>query len=320
MSRLAILGIAISNSFLSSRFVRDREQDERRRLRPVPVRFDRRHLRGLMLGGVEAVLIADEGLQRGEDRDHAESHAHHRLGLGPEPARQKIAGADGEHDKRGREIGRREHVREAVGEARIENDGEPVDGIGDAVADLVPGRGLHPAVGGEDPERRERRADRDQHRGKHVDVRRDALPAEQHDAEERGFEEECRQNLVAEQGSEHISDDDREAAPVGAELVGQHDPRHHAHGEAHGEDLGPEARQAMEMVLARDSPAYEEGRDERRETDREAREDDVEGDRERELDAREQCGVEIHVAPALLTGPYPRQTYTCVTDRGFPIV
>ena len=33
----------------------------------------------LMLQGVEAVLVADEHLQRRQDRDHAEPHAHHGL-------------------------------------------------------------------------------------------------------------------------------------------------------------------------------------------------------------------------------------------------
>ena len=171
---------------------------------------------------------------------------------------------------------------------------DPVDRIGDAVADLVARRRLHPAVGREDPERRERRADGDEHGREHVQVGRHAVPAEQHDAEERRLEEERGQHLVAEQRPEHVADDDREVRPVGAELIREHDPRHDAHGEADGEDLGPEARQAVEVLLARDAPAHEQRRDEGREPDREAREDDVERDRERELDAREQYGVDVH--------------------------
>ncbi len=114
----------------------------------------------------------------------------------------------------------------------------------------------------------------------HVQVRRHAVPAEQHDAEEGRLEEERGQHLVAEQRPEHVADDDREVAPVGAELVGQHDAGDDAHGEGHGEDLGPEARQAMQVLAPGHPPAHEQRRDEGREPDREAREDDVEGDRE----------------------------------------
>jgi hypothetical protein len=59
---------------------------------------------------------------------------------------------------------------------------------------------------------------------KHVQPGRHAVPAEQQDAEKRRLEEEGGQHLVADQRADHIARDMREAAPVGAELVGQHDP------------------------------------------------------------------------------------------------
>jgi hypothetical protein len=119
----------------------------------------------------------------------------------------RIARADREHDERGGEIGRVQHMREAVGEARIEDDRQPVHRIGDAVAHLVAGRRLHPAIGRKNPERRHRGADRDHGRRQHMQPRRHAVPAEQHDAEERRFEEERGQHLVADQRSDHVARD-----------------------------------------------------------------------------------------------------------------
>ena len=81
--------------------------------------------------------------------------------------------------------------------------------------------------------------------------RRHAVPAEQQDAEEGRFEEEGGQHLVADQRADDVAGDDREAAPVGAELVGQHDPRHDAHAERHREDLGPEPREPVIALAGR---------------------------------------------------------------------
>ena len=139
-------------------------------------------------------------------------------------------------------------MREAVGEARIEDDGEPVGRIGDAVVHLVAGRRLHPAIGRKDPECRDRRAERDRDAGEHMQPARHAVAAEQQDAEEGRLQEERGQHLVADQRPDHIADDRREAAPVGAELVGQHDARDDAHRERHGENLGPERREPREAA------------------------------------------------------------------------
>ncbi|MNJ03634.1 hypothetical protein D3C73_1640390 [compost metagenome] len=48
----------------------------------------------------------------------------------------------------------------------------------------------------------------------------DLVPAEQHDAEETGFEEECREHFIGQQRTGDRAGEVREAAPVGAELIG----------------------------------------------------------------------------------------------------
>ena len=130
-------------------------------MRAVPVRLHGGDLDRLMLQRVEPVLVAEEKLQRRKHRDHAERHAHHDTALGLVPARHQIARPDRQDDERGRQICGGEHVGQAIWEAWIEDDCEPVERVGDAVAYLMPGRRLHPAVGREDPECRDRGADRD---------------------------------------------------------------------------------------------------------------------------------------------------------------
>ena len=206
----------------------------------------------------------------------------------------EIARADRQHDERGRQIRGGEHMREAIREARIEDDREPVDRIGDAVAHLVTGRRLHPAVGGENPERRDRGAEGDDRRRERGEPWRHPVPAEQQHAEEGRLEEERGQHLVADRRADDVAGDDREAAPVGAELVGQHDARHDAHAERHREDLGPEARELLVAVRAAAQPHRQQRRNVGREPDGEAREDDVKRDRERELKAGEEDGIEVH--------------------------
>jgi hypothetical protein len=103
----------------------------------------------------------------------------------------------------------------------------------------VTGRRLHPAVGGEDPEGGNEGAD--SHRKRRGEMQRlaDPVHAEQHDAQEAGLEEEGRQHLVGHQRADHRPDLVGEDRPVGAELVGHDDARHHAHAEGEREDLQP---------------------------------------------------------------------------------
>ncbi len=65
----------------------------------------------------------------------------------------------------------------------------------------------------------------------------DAVPAEQHYAEETGFEEEGGQHFIGQQRPGNAAGELGEEAPVGAELIGHHQPGHHAHAEVDGENL-----------------------------------------------------------------------------------
>ena len=57
--------------------VRPRKQHQRSRPVVAPVRLNGGDFRRLILQGVEAMLIAEQQLQRPEERDHADAHAHH---------------------------------------------------------------------------------------------------------------------------------------------------------------------------------------------------------------------------------------------------
>ena len=100
-------------------------------------------------------------------------------------------------------------------------------------------RRLHPGIRRQDPECADQRADRHQHRRDEIDAAPDALAAEQHDAEEAGFQEEGRHHLVAHQRPDHRAGLVGEARPVGAELVRHHHAGDDAHAEHDGECLQP---------------------------------------------------------------------------------
>ena len=85
------------------------------------MRFDRGDLDRPVLERVQPVPVADEELQRAEQRQHADAHVHHGAGFLAMAAGQEGSAADRQHDQRGGQIGRRQHVREAVGEARVEH-------------------------------------------------------------------------------------------------------------------------------------------------------------------------------------------------------
>jgi hypothetical protein len=95
---------------------------------------------------------------------------------------------------------------EVVWKARIEDDGVPIEWIGDAVTHLVTGRRLHPAVGRQDPEGREQHTDSNDDRRERVQPRRHPLPAEQQHAEKCRFEKEGYLDLVADHGTDHIAE------------------------------------------------------------------------------------------------------------------
>ena len=82
----------------------------------------------------------------------------------------------------------------------------------------------------------------------------DPLPAEEHDPEEAGLEEEGGQHLVGHDRAHDGTDGVAEPAPVGAELVGHDDAGDDAHAEGDGEDRQPELVElAVDRVAGRSS-------------------------------------------------------------------
>ncbi len=193
-------------------------------------------------------------------------------------------------------------MQEADREGRVEHDGEPVGRLQYAVHHLVAGRGVQERVGRQDPEGGDRGADRDGTGGGEVDGARHLVPAEQHDAEEAGLEEEGHHHLVAQQRPEDAAADPRQLAPVGAELVGHDDAGDHADAEGDGEDLDPELVQGAEFGPPGLQPQRLEHRQPARHPNGEGREQEVERHHEGELEPRQEDRIEIHGNSPSATG------------------
>ena len=196
-----------------ARFVRPREQDERRAAHRFPVSLDGGEFHRLVIAHLQAVQVTDDDLQRHRDRGEADRQLQHQLCSLAMPLPQQVHGADAADDEAGSDERRERHVREAQRERRIEHDVPPARRLEHAVDDAIAGRRVHPAVGRDDPERRDQRAERHHAGGEEMQPRRHAAPAEQHHAEERRFQEERREHFVREQRPENVAGARRQLAP-----------------------------------------------------------------------------------------------------------
>jgi len=204
-------------------FIGNREQHGRRMRLRIPESFHRRELHRLMMQRVHAMQIAGDDLDRYEDRDEDDRHAQHGSRFGHMTSVLQMPCADTEHGERRRQEEARHRVRETIGKRRIEDHRQPVRRHVASVDDIVADRGLHPAIGSENPERREQRAGGDHHGGKEMRPRRHALAAEEQDAEEARLEKEGDETFVREQRPEYVAGRVGIAAPVGSELERHHD-------------------------------------------------------------------------------------------------
>ena len=182
-------------------------------------------------------------------------------------------------------------MREAPWECRAEYHLYPVHRIGDAVADLVARRVLHPAIGRQNPECRQKRARGHHQACEEMQPGRHAVPAEQHYAQKARLQEEGHQHLVAQERADHVAGGDGELAPIRAELVGHGHAGDDSHGEGYREYLRPVAREPLKAVVAAEEPDAFKRRDIGRQPNREGRKDDVKSHRERELDSRQERGI-----------------------------
>ena len=168
-------------------------------------------------------------------------------------------------------------MQQAVREGGVKHHGEPVHRYHLTVDDLIALRGLHPAVGGEDPKGGNNGPQCHHAGGKEVQLRPDFIPAEQHHAEEPGFEEEGGKHFIGQKRAGNTARKLRKAAPVGAKLVGHHQPGDHAHAKVDGKNLRPEmVQRAPDRIFCFQPQPFEYGKV-ACETNGDGRENNVEG-------------------------------------------
>jgi hypothetical protein len=119
----------------------------------------------------------------------------------------------------------------------------------------------------------------------------DPLQTEQHDAEKPRLEEEGGEHLVGHQGTDDRAGLVGKRRPVGAELVGHHDARDHAHAERDREDLQPVIEQVDEDFAPGPQPERLQHCEIAGKPDREGGKHDMKRHRERELRPRQYHGI-----------------------------
>ena len=166
-------------------------------------------------------------------------------------------------------------------------------------------RVLHPGVGGQDDVGGDRRSDRGDPDGCQVDLLREAVPAEDPEAQEGRLEEEREQTLDRQRSPEDVADEPAVGAPVHPELELLDDPRDHAEREVDEEQLAEEACQAQVLRVAGAHPGGLQAGHEERQPDRQGDEQEVINGRDGELPAGQVEGA--HRAPRVSTG-WPRSS------------
>ncbi len=137
-----------------------------------------------MLEGVQPVQVAEQQLGRGDKDRHDHGHAEHDPGMLYVQPPPQVVRADACHHECGGHVGGRDHVNEAIGKGGVEDDLEPVGRIEQPVlSDAKPLGRLHPAVGRENPERRDQGAGRHDDGGGKMHFLAHPVPAEKHDAQ-----------------------------------------------------------------------------------------------------------------------------------------
>ena len=179
--------------------------------------------------------------QRGGQTERC-GHRHRALGQLQVPALEHVPGRDAQHEDGGCDITRRNRVHELGLRHGVGEDGKEVlhlhpHGLR---VELCAHRVLHPAVGDQDPECREVRADG--HRPGHQQVLDlgQPVPAEEEETHQGRFHEEGHQPLQGQRRSEDVADIVAVVAPVHAELELHHDAGGHTHGKVDTEECAPE--------------------------------------------------------------------------------
>ena len=270
-----------------------------------------------MLQGVEAVQITDNHLQWRQHGGHQRTGAHHFPGGRTIHAAHGPPGADS-HDQEGRgQQGRGEHMGEAIGEGGVEDHLPPAFHEEHAILDPVARRGLHPGVEAENPEGGKRGAHGDQGSGNQVGTVGHPVLAEQHNAQERRFQEKRGQHFIPQQGAGNIPGALHKARPVGTELKAHGDAGHHPQGETQGKDLYPEKVGVFPGLVTGKGVSQPEIEQHPAQADGDSGKQDMETDIGRKLQPGQQERIELHGHTLPNQGLLMlfRLTHPCTTAR-----
>jgi len=133
-----------------------------------------------------------------------------------------------------------------------------------------------------------------------VELRADAMKAEQHDSQKPSLQEEGRQHLECDQRTNGWSGHLREASKPETELKGEHDSRDNPNPEPHGKNTEPKLIDLEIYGLLRLQPKGLDHCQEGSKADRHRRKNDVKAHRKGKLDSGENGRIEFHdSAPAV---------------------
>ena len=240
--------------------------------------------RRLMLGETHSGHMTDQRLdERGDGR-------HRECGREAEPVQSvaatfdhaaRVHAGDDESDDHVRGD---EHVQELQPDCVVEHRCERID-IDDSAADDPEARGrVHPRVDGDDAEAADNSGGDHRDQGHEMHLGRHPAPAEEIDADEDRLDEE-RDSLERERETDHVAVSRHHAWPQQTHLEAQHRARHCADGEQHRSRLRPPLGEDERIGIAAQATPVDQV-DERREGHPEARQDDVEPERNRHLVSR----------------------------------
>lgn len=202
---------------------------------------------------------------------------------------EEVPGADAEYEEGTCEEGAYPDVHDAVDGGGIEYHGPEVGDFCACVEacayDVVACWCLLPGVGDDDPDGGEHGAQCDHDGGEEVDFGADAVPTEEEDAEESGFECEGEYAFCCQCAAEYVANVFGVGGPVGAEFKFHDDAGGYADAEDEGEDSGVEPGHVfVELVAGFEVHAFHEYHDEA-ESYAERRIDVVESDGKGKLNA-----------------------------------
>ena len=213
--------------------------------------FHGRELFGLDFGHDLRVVMPLNGEQEGERQREGDGNPHRALEKIDVVAAQEVPRGNAEHEKAAQHPGGENRMQVLAPRKGIRDDLKEARKFGPAIAQDVADGVLHPAVGEDDPQRREVGGNSDQPDGQQVDLLAHMVPAEDPDRQKDRFEEEGGGGFNGEERAENVAHVFRIARPVGAELEFERDPGHDAQREVDDEKLSPELHHPFVHFLAR---------------------------------------------------------------------